>query len=31
MYGEDSIKKMIKLKKAFDPKMILGRGNIFKT
>ncbi len=31
MYGEESVKKMLKLKKAFDPKMILGRGNIFKT
>jgi D-lactate dehydrogenase (cytochrome) len=30
MYGEESIKDMLKIKKAIDPNMILGRGNIFK-
>ena len=29
MYGQDTIDKMIGLKKIFDPDMILGRGNIF--
>ncbi|MDR3627902.1 MAG: FAD-binding oxidoreductase [Ignavibacteriaceae bacterium] len=29
MYGEDTIHKMIGLKKIFDPNMILGKGNIF--
>ena len=31
MYGEEIIKKMVELKKALDPKMILGSGNIFKA
>ncbi len=30
MYGEETIRKMIELKKKFDPNMILGRGNIFR-
>lgn len=29
MYGEEAIKQMAKVKLAFDPKGILGRGNIF--
>ena len=31
MYGEDIIKKMAELKKALDPNLILGSGNIFKA
>jgi len=31
MYGEEIIMKMAELKKALDPKMILGSGNIFKA
>jgi D-lactate dehydrogenase (cytochrome) len=31
MYGEDAINSMIALKKVFDPKMLLGRGNMFIT
>jgi D-lactate dehydrogenase (cytochrome) len=31
MYGKEIIMKMAELKKTLDPKMILGRGNIFKT
>jgi D-lactate dehydrogenase (cytochrome) len=31
MYGRETIDKMIGIKKAIDPKMILGRGNIFIT
>jgi D-lactate dehydrogenase (cytochrome) len=30
MYGEETIKKMFAVKKALDPDLILGRGNIFK-
>ncbi|MFA6980339.1 MAG: FAD-binding oxidoreductase [Ignavibacteriaceae bacterium] len=29
MYGEEAIKEMIALKKALDPNMILGAGNLF--
>ena len=29
MYGKDIVNKMLELKKALDPNMILGRGNIF--
>jgi D-lactate dehydrogenase (cytochrome) len=29
MYGEENIKKMFAVKKALDPNLILGRGNIF--
>jgi D-lactate dehydrogenase (cytochrome) len=29
MYGEEGIKEMIRVKMAFDPNSILGRGNIF--
>ena len=29
MYGQENINKMIGIKKMIDPKMILGRGNIF--
>jgi D-lactate dehydrogenase (cytochrome) len=29
MYGEENIKKMLAVKKVFDPNLILGRGNIF--
>jgi D-lactate dehydrogenase (cytochrome) len=29
MYGEPGINKMIQIKKKFDPKLILNRGNIF--
>lgn len=29
MYGEEAINEMIALKKAFDPNMILGSGNLF--
>lgn len=31
MYGEETVNKMIELKKVFDPNMILGKGNIFKS
>jgi D-lactate dehydrogenase (cytochrome) len=31
MYGEEVIKKMAELKKALDPKLILGSGTIFKA
>ena len=31
MYGKRIIRKMAKLKKTFDPNMILGSGNIFKA
>ena len=29
LYGEDHLKEMAALKRAFDPAGILGRGNIF--
>ena len=29
MYGQETVNKMLELKKAFDPNFILGRGNIF--
>ena len=29
LYGEDHVREMVSLKKAFDPAGILGRGNIF--
>ena len=29
MYGEDQIREMARMKKQFDPKGILGRGNLF--
>ncbi len=31
MYGKETIDKMIQLKRIFDPNMILGKGNIFKS
>ncbi len=31
MYGKETIGKMQELKKIFDPNMILGKGNIFKS
>lgn len=31
MYGENVIHQMIELKKTLDPKMIMGRGNMFKA
>jgi D-lactate dehydrogenase (cytochrome) len=30
MYGEENVKKMFEVKKALDPNLILGSGNIFK-
>ncbi len=30
MYGEETVNKMLNLKKVFDPNIILGRGNIFR-
>ena len=31
MYGEETVNKMLDLKKIFDPNLILGKGNIFKS
>ncbi len=31
MYGQETVDKMFRLKKALDPNLILGRGNIFKV
>jgi hypothetical protein len=31
MYGKETIKKMVELKKTLDPNLILGSGNIFKA
>ena len=31
MYGKESINKMFAIKKALDPNLILGKGNIFRT
>ena len=30
MYGKENVKKMAEVKKALDPNLILGRGNLFK-
>ncbi|NWF88221.1 MAG: FAD-binding oxidoreductase [Ignavibacteriaceae bacterium] len=30
MYGEENVRKMLEVKKALDPNLILGSGNIFK-
>jgi hypothetical protein len=29
MYGAENIRKMLEVKKALDPNLILGAGNIF--
>ncbi len=31
MYGEENVKRMFEVKKALDPNLILGSGNIFKS